>query len=196
MFFQTLFTTSLLTTSLIAASSAAVLPRAPSELSSSTTFRLSINVTRFDPTPSLQGQHIGYSSSSPCLADLIVVPDPSAAAVFYQTTTTTVNLAHNDSGLVVSPGGTATVPSLNTVQLRCGPGTPGVAVAGSGALQYAGGEWMACPRDETGDVVLRFRQPGQRTLAGCADVQLLPVCEAAELPPPQDAVETACYTGL
>ncbi|KAI1489934.1 hypothetical protein F5X96DRAFT_638610 [Biscogniauxia mediterranea] len=202
MFFPTLFTT---TTAIIIAasssSSAAVLPpRAPGE-SSSNTFRLSVNVTRFDLTPSLQGQEVGYAPTGDddCLSNLVLASSPGAT--FYQTgdPTTTVHLADSGAGIVVTPGGTATVPSLNTVQLQCGNASAGVGVAPSSAgtvdLQFgSGGGWMACPLDNV--VVLRFRSAGQRTLAGCADVQLLPVCEEAEAEEPQGSVATTCYMGL
>ncbi|KAI1634535.1 hypothetical protein F4809DRAFT_618129 [Biscogniauxia mediterranea] len=208
MFFPTLFTTTAIT--ITACSAAAVLPpRAPGE-STSNTFRLSVNVTRFDLTPSLQGQQVGYATTTTgddCLADLVLASSPGA--IFYQTgDPSTVHLAggpNAGAGVVVTPGGTATVPSLNTVQLQCGNASAGVAVVAPDPssstvdLQFggAGSGWMACPLAD-GAVVLRFRSAGQRTIAGCADVQLLPVCEeaAAEPAPPQDSVATTCYTGL
>lgn len=142
------------------------------------TFRLSANVTGLDITPSIQGQELTYAtyvSDADCQADLVFGP-AGQGATFY-TTGEMVGVEHFSggsspgAGMIVTPGGTATVPSLNVVELRCSASTTGVSVTLNGLLQYSGGAWMACPRD--GAVVLSFKQAGQRTLAGCADVQLV-----------------------
>lgn len=144
--------------------------------STTSALRLSANVTGLDISPSLQGQELTYVSNADCQADIVFAP-AGQGATFYATGQT-VGVTHfsDDSspgaGMVVTPGGTATVPSANVVGLRCGASTTGVSVTPSG-LQYDGGAWMACPRD--GAVVLSFKQAGQRTLASCGDVQLLPI---------------------
>ncbi|KAI5921946.1 hypothetical protein F4810DRAFT_675750 [Camillea tinctor] len=198
MLFQTLLTTTLLAASTSAA--AVALPRAPTE-GSSTTFRLSANVTRFDLSPSVQGQQLSLLvTGDDCALDLALLPRGND---FYQTPRDTLAVVSDsgEMGVVVTPGGTATVPSLNTVQARCGDASPGVAVApdanaaGAVDLQFENGGWMACPREEGSEtVVLRFRANGQRILAGCADVQLLPLCEEGSAA--GEAIETTCYTGL
>ncbi|KAL0941130.1 uncharacterized protein CTRU02_203893 [Colletotrichum truncatum] len=139
-------------------------------------FRLRANVKGFDLTPSLQGQELSYTPNADCIADITFAP-AGQGSLFY-TTGDTVKVFHfsDDSspsaGLIVTPGGTATVPSLNIVQLQCQAGTTGVTVTTEG-LQYQGGAWMACFRD--GAIVLSFKQAGQRTLLGCADVEVLPI---------------------
>ncbi|KAF6833049.1 hypothetical protein CMUS01_06686 [Colletotrichum musicola] len=169
------------TTILAAMASAATLP--VRSTSTSNTFRLAANVTNFDLTPSLQGQELTYAPNADCSADVTFAP-AGQGSVFYTTgsSVNVLNFSGDDTspsaGIVVTPGGTATVPSYNTVQLQCGAVTAGVTVAPNGNvwdLQFQGGSWMACPRD--GVVVLSFKKAGQRTLLGCADVQLLPVCD-------------------
>ncbi|KAK1689732.1 hypothetical protein BDP55DRAFT_651402 [Colletotrichum godetiae] len=141
------------------------------------TFRLAANVTNFDLTPSIQGQALTYTPTPDCAANVVFGP-AGQGAEFYATgsTVNVVRLSAEDSspsaGFIVIPGGTATVPSLNTVQLQCGAGTSGVEIV-DGSLQFENGFWMACPRN--GSVVLSFKKAGQRTLLGCADVQLLSV---------------------
>ncbi|KXH42933.1 hypothetical protein CNYM01_12973 [Colletotrichum nymphaeae SA-01] len=169
MFAQTLIQTTLLA----AAATAASLP----VRQTTPTFRLAANVTNFDLTPSIQGQELTYISTADCAANAVFGP-AGQGAEFYATgnTVNVVHLSGDDSspsaGLIVTPGGTATVPSLNTVQLQCGAGTSGVGVVDD-SLQFEDGFWMACPRN--GSVVLSFKKAGQRTLLGCADVQLLSI---------------------
>lgn len=139
-------------------------------------FRLSANVIGLDLNPSLQGQELTYVSNADCQTDILFAP-AGQGSTFY-TTGEMVGVDHfsDDSspgaGMIVTPGGTATVPSSNAVELQCLASTTGVSVTSAG-LQYKGGSWMACPRD--GAVVLSFKQAGQRTLASCGDVQLLPI---------------------
>lgn len=180
-----MFTQTIIIAALLAASAtAASLP--VRSTGTAHNFRLAANVTNFDVTPSLQGQELTYVPNADCRANITFGP-AGQGTVFY-TNGYSVDVAHFSSagtppaaGLIVTPGGTATVPSINTVQLQCQSATSGVTVAaaatdgGAWALQYQKGSWMACPRD--GAVVLSFKQAGQRTLLGCADVQLLPVCD-------------------
>ncbi|OHE92519.1 hypothetical protein CORC01_12168 [Colletotrichum orchidophilum] len=172
-----MFTQALVKTILLAAvATAASLPVRQTTIP---TFRLAANVTNFDLTPSIQGQELSYTPNADCEANAIFVP-AGQGAEFY-TTGSTVDVAHfsgdeasSAAGLIVTPGGTATVPSLNTVQLQCQAATSGVTVA-DGSLQFQDGFWMACPRN--GSVALSFKEAGQRTLLGCADVQLLSISD-------------------
>lgn len=171
MFVETLFKA----TVLAAAAAAASIP--VRSTSSPDAFRLSATVNGLDLNPSLQGQELTYVSNADCQANIVFAP-AGQGATFY-TTGEMVGVHHfsDDSspgaGMIVTPGGTATVPSSNVVELQCSASTTGVSVTSSG-LQYAGGAWMACPRDD-GTVVLSFKQAGQRTVASCGDVQLLPI---------------------
>lgn len=159
---------------LAAAATAATVP--VRSTSTPDTFRLSANVLGLDITPSLQGQELTYVVNDDCRANIIFAP-AGQGTTFY-TTGEMVGVNHFDgdssagAGMIVTPGGTSTVPSLNVVELQCSASTTGVSVTSAG-LQYDRGAWMACPRD--GVVVLSFKQAGQRTLLGCGDVQLLPI---------------------
>lgn len=164
----------LLTTILAAAATAASVP--VRSTSTPDTFRLSANVTGLDITPSLQGQELTYVVNADCQANIIFAPAGQGASFYTTGEMVGVNNFDGDSsagaGMIVTPGGTATVPSLNVVELQCSASTTGVSVTSAG-LQHDRGAWMACPRD--GAVVLSFKQDGQRTLLGCGDVQLLPI---------------------
>lgn len=139
-------------------------------------FRLSANVIGLDLNPSLQGQELTYVSNADCQADIVFAPAGQGSTFYTTGEMVGVNHFSDDSspgaGMIVTPGGTATVPSSNVVELQCSASTTGVSVTDAG-LQYNGGSWMACPRD--GAVVLSFKQAGQRTLASCGDVQLVPI---------------------
>ncbi|KAF4922181.1 hypothetical protein CGCVW01_v005467 [Colletotrichum viniferum] len=158
-------------TVLAAAATAASIPAR-----STASFRLAANVTGLDLNPSVQGQELTYIPNDDCVAPIYFAA-PGSGATFYTTDQNVgvVNFNGGSSpgaGMIVTPGGTATVPSSNVVELQCSASTTGVTVGATG-LQYDGGAWMACPRD--GAIVLSFKQAGQRTLASCADVQLLPI---------------------
>jgi hypothetical protein len=182
---------------LVSLATAATLPRRQTTTTSET-FRLVANVTGLDTVPTMQGRELTYNLTSPCHANLILAPAGQTGAGFY-TTSSTTGVAHlpdsnSPAGLVVQPGGTATVPSLNIVQAVCADdaGTQGVVVAPAAGLGwglwYETGSWMACPASAWdvqaqlgGDaVVLSYKQAGQRTILGCADVDLYPVCDSEE----------------
>ncbi|KAK2614642.1 hypothetical protein N8I77_001449 [Diaporthe amygdali] len=161
-------------TILAAAATAASIPVRSTSIPDA--FRLSATVTGLDLNPSLQGQELTYVSNADCQANIVFAPAGEGATFYTTGEIVGVNHFSDDSspgaGMIVTPGGTATVPSSNVVELQCSASTTGVSVTSDG-LQYLGGAWMACPRD--GAVVLSFKQAGQRTLASCADVQLLPI---------------------
>lgn len=95
---------------------------------SSTTFRLAANVTnQLDFPFSVQGYELTYAPGAECGYDLRFT-QPGLGSVFYQTTAPNVNITGlvdpntNESvtgGIVVTPGGTATIPSLASVELDC-----------------------------------------------------------------------------
>ncbi|CCF41067.1 hypothetical protein CH063_02507 [Colletotrichum higginsianum] len=152
-------------------------------------FRLWANMTYPDVPPDfgpyVQGQELGYVlHSTECLADVILVPAGHGSV--FRTDGDTVGVARlgvddnrPSAGVVVTPGGTATVPSGRPVELRCSGGTPGIFLTDYG-LEYpeeagppGAGGFMAC---KTGSgVVLSFFRWGQRPLLGCTVVQLLPI---------------------
>ncbi|WYZ39554.1 hypothetical protein EsH8_III_001468 [Colletotrichum jinshuiense] len=150
-------------------------------------FRLWANMTYPDLPPDfgpyVQGQELSYVSNTECLADVVLVP--AGLGSIFRTNNDTVGVAHlgDDSspsaGMVITPGGTATVPSGKTVELKCSAGTPGVFLTVDG-LEYpkeggpkGAGGFMACKR--TNAVELSFFRWGQRPLLGCTVVQLLPI---------------------
>ncbi|KAF9877614.1 hypothetical protein CkaCkLH20_04749 [Colletotrichum karsti] len=147
-------------------------------------FRLSVNVTSpaYDSQPSVQGQELVYTPNAGCSANTTFAP--AGQGTLFRVAGNTVGVAHYfddesspSAGLVITPGGTATVPSTNIVKVQCSNGTTGVSVTSSG-LAYDGGSFMACSGvgyDENLPVVLSFRQAGQRAIISCAVIQLLPV---------------------
>ncbi|KAH0428625.1 hypothetical protein CcaCcLH18_08891 [Colletotrichum camelliae] len=103
-------------------------------------FRLWANMTYPDLPPdfgpNVQGQELSYVSKADCLAEIVLVP--AGQGSIFRTDDDTVGVAHlgDDSspsaGMVITPGGTATVPSPNTVELKCSGGTPGIIVTADG----------------------------------------------------------------
>ncbi|ORY69092.1 uncharacterized protein BCR38DRAFT_425277 [Pseudomassariella vexata] len=196
----------LLSTALLATTSlSSALPRQSTTLSTSYAFRLAANVTAFDTTPSAQGLELQYTDTDGCTADLILA---GSGDTFYATGSN-VGIADFpypsggsiNAGITVTKGGTATVPALFPVQVSCGEGTAGVTVGPdeeTGAvaeLLYDGGSWMACPRDDGEGFRLIYKSAGQRTIFGCADVQLLPLCEDIDEDDIEDGwLNVACFT--
>ncbi|GKT65694.1 hypothetical protein ColTof4_03539 [Colletotrichum tofieldiae] len=96
-------------------------------------FRLWANMTYPDLPPefgpNVQGQELGYISNTECLADVILVP--AGHGSIFRTNCDTVGVAHlgdssSSAGMIITPGGTASVPTDNSVELKCSAGTPGV----------------------------------------------------------------------
>ncbi|GJC87915.1 hypothetical protein ColLi_10753 [Colletotrichum liriopes] len=150
-------------------------------------FRLWANMTYPDLPPefgpNVQGQELGYVSNTECLADVILVP--AGHGSIFRTNGDTVGVAHlgdsssSSAGMIITPGGTASVPTDNSVELKCSAGTPGVFLTADG-LEYpkeggpkGAGGFMACKRENA--LVLSFFRWGQRPLIGCTVVQLLPI---------------------
>jgi hypothetical protein len=83
--------------------------------------------------------------------------------------------------LVITPGGTATVPSGKPVQIVNNNATAGVSVmsnaSGIPTLWYEDGRFQACADATPGQgIFLSYIAPGQRRLAACAPVELVAVC--------------------
>jgi hypothetical protein len=148
-------------------------------------FRLQAHVTRGDLSPSVDGlfvrldnsKSIAILDSAPTAVGDIFFQSGSGSATTIETNAPTGSSLH---GMVITPGGTATVPSNNVVTLLPNnAGTPGVSIDASGKLAFEGGSFMACPPGKIGaagsEVVLSFKQAGQRTLAVCADVDIVSV---------------------
>ncbi|GKT45919.1 uncharacterized protein ColSpa_06100 [Colletotrichum spaethianum] len=106
-------------------------------------FRLWANMTYPDAPPEfgpyVQGQELSHIPKAECLAEVVLVH--AGHGSIFRTNGDTVGVAHlgNDSspfaGMVITPGGTATVPSENTVELKCSGGTRGVFLTADG-LEY------------------------------------------------------------
>lgn len=115
-------------------------------------------------------------SVSPTTQHAILVPNiNSAASTFYQYYG---GIGIASTGIIITPGGSATVPSANYVELVPNNGTQGVAVKENGeglpVLKYKEGGFMAC-RDGD-EIVLRYVGEGQRLWADCAKADLIAVC--------------------
>jgi hypothetical protein len=148
-------------------------------------FRLQAHVTRNDLSPSVDGLFVRLDNSK---SIAILDSAPTAVGdVFFQTgsgsaTTIETNAPTGSSehGMVITPGGTATVPSENIITLLPNnAGTSGVSIDASGKLAFQNGAFMACPPATIGaagsEVVLSFKKAGQRSIAGCADVDIVSV---------------------
>ncbi|KAH8884690.1 hypothetical protein GQ53DRAFT_388965 [Thozetella sp. PMI_491] len=147
------------------------------------TFRVFANVLAHDLTPSIQGLELGYTAVDDCVSNLIFVY-PRSGAVF-STDGNRIGVPHYSTdhnvsaSILVKGGGTATVSSGIPTDLVCQGGT-----MGARDVLFSLERWMACPGDD--GVFLSYRDIGQRTVAGCADVQLAPRCNRS-----QDSIEGA-----
>ncbi|KAI1640063.1 hypothetical protein F4809DRAFT_592409 [Biscogniauxia mediterranea] len=153
-----------------------------------------------DLTPSINGAKVGFQTTGDCQADLVV--DKGDGALFYQSKGKVLAVDSNglsSAGIVVTPGGSATVPSSNLVELQCDNGTPGVQVrqtpsAVTFELDFEGGVWMACPAtDGTDRIGIIYRKSSQRSINGCAEVKLFSGCDAGN---PDGSESVGCNKGL
>ena len=139
---------------------------------SATSFKLKTHVTDFDLSPSIEGMEVAVDAATG-YAFLVTAGDGATFSDSNNSidTDTTGSTTH----IHITPGGTATVPSANVVTFTSDAGTQGVAVA-NGQLAYEDGVFMACPgsvlQKDTDEILISFKSAGQRTLAGCANVQL------------------------
>ncbi|KAF2088507.1 hypothetical protein K490DRAFT_64559 [Saccharata proteae CBS 121410] len=180
--------------SLLFISAATALPTA-STLPSTCTFKLVANI--IEPStgnyslPKVQDYELSTEHSGACKNYAVFVP-PGEGGSFYANRTTVgvspelleVSGGVIPGGMTIYPGGNTTVPSINVVELNCGYGTDGIRITSKGMLDYEGGSWMACDPSvfhpgQNGDVLLSYKKAGQRTLAHCADVEMIAKCSSA-----------------
>lgn len=137
------------------------------------------------PIPLKQLAHgtwaVAASTSTP--TTLILASDnPATTLTFYQYASgTSTAVATSSKGLRISPGGSATVPSNNVLQIIEGNGTEGVGVGEIPLLGYEGGKFMACSAEKEGgmgdkEVVIRYASEGQRVFEGCMEMELVVRC--------------------
>ncbi|KAI0547072.1 hypothetical protein F4679DRAFT_555738 [Xylaria curta] len=193
-----MFAKAFVTYNVLATASAALLHR-QSGTHEAYRFRLVANVIGADISPSVQGNGVIFDPRG-CVGPINIASNLGGSPFYFNGTSNGVVLPGHwggyeaSAGLVVTPGGSATVPSNNRVEVRCNQTTPlGFAVeAGDPVphLLYGDGAWMACPGEVLGDdysIRLSYKKAGQITLKGCADIELWPVCA--------DDVETELFNG-
>ncbi|VDC00514.1 unnamed protein product [Peniophora sp. CBMAI 1063] len=139
---------------------------------SATSFKLKVHVTDFDLTPSVEGQEV---SIEPDTGYAFLTAPGSGATFTDPPNSIDTNATGSTTHIHITPGGTATVPSVNVVTFSADAGTLGVAIA-NGVLVYEGGVFTACPASvlekDGDDILINFKAAGQRTLFGCANVEL------------------------
>ncbi|KZV59779.1 hypothetical protein PENSPDRAFT_659928 [Peniophora sp. CONT] len=139
---------------------------------SATSFKLKAHVTDFDLSPSVEGQEVTVDAAT----GFAYLTQAGSGATFSDSNNSIdTDATGSTTHIQITPGGTATVPSANVVTFSSETGTQGVAAA-NGMLAYEDGTFTACPASvlqKDGDhVLISFKSAGQRTLAGCANVQL------------------------
>ncbi|KAF2964709.1 hypothetical protein GQX73_g8862 [Xylaria multiplex] len=166
--------------------SAALLHRQSGATHEAYQFRLVANVVGADLSPSVQGNGVAFNPYG-CRGPLHVATKVGGIPWYFNgTANALVNLGHwggyeTYAGVIVTPGGTATMPSNNRVEVGCNQTTPELRFSNDAVphLTYGDGAWMACPGEVLGDdysIRLTYKKPGQLTLEGCADIELWPVC--------------------
>ena len=138
-----------------------------------TSFKLVANVISFDLTPSIQGYELSVNSST----GYAYLTEPGTGATFTQTSTgIDTDVTGQTTHMLITPGGTATVPSDNEVVFTSGEGTTGVDIEG-GLLAYQNGGFTACPAgflvQGNNNVLINYRKAGQRFFYGCANITLV-----------------------
>ncbi|VDC06272.1 unnamed protein product [Peniophora sp. CBMAI 1063] len=139
---------------------------------SATSFKLKAHVTDFDLSPSLEGKEVTVENDT----GYAYLTAPGSGATFTDANNSIdTDATGQEFHIHITPGGTATVPSANVVTFGPTPGTQGVAAA-NGKLAYEDGVFTACPasvlQKEGDNVLISYKLAGQRTLAGCANVEL------------------------
>ncbi|VDC01118.1 unnamed protein product [Peniophora sp. CBMAI 1063] len=139
---------------------------------SATSFKLKAHVTANDLSPSIEGQEVAVDAAS---GNAFLVTAGDGATFSDSNNSIDTDTTGSTTHIHITPGGTATVPSTNVVTFTSDVGTQGVAVA-NGQLAYEGGVFTVCPgsvlQQDTDENLVSFKSAGQRTLFGCADVQL------------------------
>ena len=110
----------------------------------------------------------------------VLLPNRSDGSLFYQYGSEP-SIGFASVSLVITPGGTATVPSSFPVEFVPNKGTSVVEIlmndSGIPTLHYNGGRFQACAHDD--EIVLSYIAPGQRQFADCAPVELISACSGA-----------------
>jgi hypothetical protein len=114
-----------------------------------------------------------------------LVPEFDQANLFYKYSPED-KVGTASTGMVITPGGTATISSGKPVELVNNNGTAGVDIlqnaSGLPALSYANGRFQACVDGE--GIFLSHIAAGQRQLVDCASVELIAVCSSTGLGSP------------
>ncbi|RYP30958.1 hypothetical protein DL767_006000 [Monosporascus sp. MG133] len=167
---------------LASAISAAALPSAYSALES-TSFRLIARLDGFHSMPEIDGLEVAFTSPADGVG-IVTLVSPGNGKMITGHDDNTVSIDEfecPDGGIgqwLVSPGGTATVPSTNTVDLKCQGGSSQFFITPEDSLlHYQGGSWMGCRGSTVGlsdqIIALSFFKDGQRPLYGCQEVRLV-----------------------
>jgi hypothetical protein len=111
--------------------------------------------------------------------------DASKANLFYKYGSE-FNIGTASTGMVITPGGTATVPNGRPVELINNNATAGVNIlinqSGLPTLTYDGGKFQAC--EDGQGIFVSYVAQGQRYLAACAPVELVAKCSTTGLGSP------------
>ncbi|RYP76940.1 hypothetical protein DL771_001493 [Monosporascus sp. 5C6A] len=162
--------------------STAALPSAHSAREG-TSFRLVARLDGYHSMPEIDGLEVAYTSPAHGVGTVTLV-SPGNGKIVTSHDSNTVSFDEfecPDGGVgqwLVSPGGTATVPSTNTVDLKCqGGSNQFIITPEESLLHYQGGGWMGCRGSAVGlgdqIIALSFFKDGQRPLYGCQEVRLV-----------------------
>ncbi|RYP01720.1 hypothetical protein DL764_006113 [Monosporascus ibericus] len=167
---------------LASAISAAALPSAH-RARECTSFRLIARLDGYRSMPGIDGLEVAFTSPTDDVG-IVTLVSPGNGMIVTSPDGNTVSFDEfecPDGGIgqwLVSPGGTATVPSTNTVELKCqGGSTQFFITPEDNLLHYHGGSWMGCRGSMVGlsdhIIALSFFKDGQRPLYGCQEVRLV-----------------------
>ncbi|RYO93044.1 hypothetical protein DL766_004347 [Monosporascus sp. MC13-8B] len=167
---------------LASAISAAALPSAHCARED-TSFRLIARLDGYHSMPEIDGLEVAFTSSTDGagVVTLVAPGNGKMVTVHDGNTVSTDGFKCPDGGIgrwLVSPGGTATVPSTNTVDLECQGGSSQFFITPEDSLlHYQGGGWMGCRGSTVGlddqIIALSFFKDSQRPLYGCQEVRLV-----------------------
>ncbi|KAI0105306.1 hypothetical protein GGR51DRAFT_560522 [Nemania sp. FL0031] len=171
-------------------------------------FRLVANVVGADLVPSVQGNGV-IANPYGCAGPLNIATDIGGTPWYFNSTANGLLVPghwggyETFSGVVVTPGGSATMPSKNRLEVGCNQTTTGLGFVVDPDntvphLVYGDGAWMACPGEVLGDdysIRVSYKKAGQSTLEGCADIELWPVCaDDVEAEPFEGARTMTCLS--
>lgn len=108
----------------------------------------------------------------------VLFPSRTQASLFYAYSPS-FSIATASVGIMIFPGGTATIPNGAPVELVVNNATTNVKIvpneAGVPLLWYNDGAFQACAGQDD-EIFLSYIAPGQRRLADCAAVDLIAAC--------------------